>query len=155
MAPKGGGGGVKNLGKRGYVIYVQPLSPNFSAPNFTLPEKWSQTYMVTRSCNLRTSVNLVQNYHCGISPLYINYDSQLCYHQKNTQFKAISKTLLKGKYYKYHIDTKYKAWVFSRERVLKRWYIGNLWHSNQIFAQKVNFWGKKVALYSNMPKVVF
>ena len=111
----------------------------FSAPNFILPEKWSQTYMVTRSCNLRTSVNLVQNYHCGISPLYINCDSQLCYHQKNTQFKAISKTLLKGKYYKYHIDTNTKPVFFFRERVLKWRYIGNLWCSNQIFAQKVDF----------------
>ena len=27
--------------------------------------------------------------------------------------------------------------------------------SNQIFAQKVDFWGQKVAFYSNLPKVVF
>ena len=108
--------------------------------------------MVTRSCNLRTSVNLVQNYHCGISPLYINCDSELCYHQKNTQFKAISKTLLKGKYYKYHIDTNTRPAFFFCERVLKWQYIGNLWHSNQIFAQKVDFWGKKWHFIQICPK---
>ena len=27
------------------------------------------------------------------------------------------------------------------------------WRYNRIFAQKVDFWGKKVTLYSNLPKV--
>ena len=31
----------------------------------------------------------------------------------------------------------------------------NLWRSNQVFAQKVDFYGKKVAFYSNLPKVAF
>ena len=29
----------------------------------------------------------------------------------------------------------------------------NLWRFNQVFAQKVDFGGKKVAFYSNLPKV--
>ena len=60
---------------------------------------------------------------------------------------ALAKVVLLVTYSWYHIDAYKRPAFYFRERVFNWQYIKDLWCYNQVFTQKMDFWGQKVVLF--------